>query len=131
MKIEHYESGIPTKKGEVPNVKDVFKKHAPLILGAIALIAALSLLPMGFFINISLDVLGGVLEENLTHYTVIFVTVSALIAVISVVLAAISIFLFKKSEKGVQDAMGVILSVISFCVCTLAIILIILGLLIW
>ena len=125
------ETGFPERKGEAPGVREIFKEHAPFILGVLAVIAALSLLPIGFFINISLDILGSVLAENLTHYSVIFITVTALIAVMSVLFAILSIFLFKKSGKSVQDALGVSLSVISFGICTVGIILVVLGLLIW
>ena len=131
MKIEYNEMGFPQEKSATVNVKELFKKNAPLFLGVMSLVAALSLLPIGFFVNISLDILGNVLAEDLTHYTVIFLTVSALIAILSVAFAILSILLFKKSEKSVQDALGVIFSVVAFCVCAVAITLIILGLLVW
>ena len=131
MKIEYNKTGFPQEKSATVNAKEIFKKNAPLFLGIMSLVAALSLLPIGFFVNISLGIFENVLAENFMHYIVIFLTVSALIVILSIAFAVLSILLFKKSEKSLQDALGVIFSVVAFCVCAVAITLIILGLLVW
>ena len=131
MKIEYNEASFSHERDGASRIKDICKGQAPLLFGIAALVFALSLLPIGFFVNISLDIFGGVLAENVTHYTVIFLAVSALIAILSAVLAIFSLLLFKSSEKRTQDILGVIFSVISFCVCALALTLIMLGLLVW
>ena len=131
MKIEYSETGFPQKDTEMATMKELLKRNAPLAFGIMAFVIALSLLPIGLFINIGLDIFGGVLAENLAHYTAVFLAVATLIAIMSVALAIFSILLFKKSEKRLQDTLGVFFSIVSFAACAVAITLIVLGLMVW
>ena len=127
MKIEFGER-IPAP---TPDVTKAFQKGGCLLLGILSLIIAFVMVPIGFLINLSIDIFDQLLIEKLSHYITVVVTGCALMGIISVVLGTFSIISFTKSKKQTQDLMGVTLSVIAFLLSLTAFALTMLGIFVW
>ena len=107
------------------------KKNLCLVFGIIALFISVMLLPMGFLMNVSIDVLNALLAENLFHYITVYVSLLSIVGVISIICAVISIVFFAKSKKATSDIVGLLLAILSFVLCAVALVLLILSLLVW
>ncbi len=136
MKTEVNEAHSSTQTNGIPlrqesnllfQGQNLAKKGLGLILGAISIFIAMTLIPLTLFINISTDALRNILQNNLIHYQALLCSIACITASISVTCGIFSAVLFAKSKKQLHDVGGLILSILAFVVCSVALSLIVLG----
>ena len=112
-------------------IKSVINDNKPLFFAIIAFAVALANLPFGLIINLSSEFFGKILDENAVHLTVILVSVSAIISIISVLVGAFALVTYFSSKKSTKDKAGLFVSIFSFIINVLCLLLVILGLVAW
>lgn len=113
------------------DVKAVIRDNKPLFFAIIAFAVALANLPFGLIINLSSEIIGEILNESAVHFTVLLVSISAIISVVSVSIGAFAVATYFGSKKSAKDKAGLFVSVFSFAVNVLCLLLVVLGLVAW
>lgn len=109
----------------------LFKSNLPFFLGIIALVSSVINLPFGIFMNVGAELLRQVYEAGVPHWIFILFVASATIIAVSAACAVASIVLFAKAKKTSLDTLGLVLSILSFVISAICLVLNILGITVW
>lgn len=142
MKVEFHENGFHANINENENtsvclresslmLKEGIKRSAPLLLAIFALVISVTLLPFGLFMNIGTDLFAELLGQSLTHWITVLLVISLIMIAVSVICGTFAIVLAVKSKKPGTAGIVVALSVLSFVICAICLILNILGFFLW
>ena len=110
--------------------KKTIANNLPLVLGVISLILSVVNLPFGLLINLNKQIFEKVNAMNTSYLMAILLVFSIVFVVVSILSGVFSIFCYSKSRKKTTDIAGVVLSIISFLVCTSVITLDVVGVII-
>lgn len=112
-------------------VRKILNENSSLILGIVSFIIALANLSFGLFMNLSTEVLSKFAENGLEHWiSVLFVT-TVIMFLFSVLCGVFSIVLFAISNKKTSHFAGFAISIVSFSVCAVGLVLNIMGMVAW
>ncbi|MBQ9773245.1 MAG: hypothetical protein IJW49_11995 [Clostridia bacterium] len=124
MKVQFDGSGFSAQMGEEQVRSNatkldnkLTKKQMGLVLGVLALVTSLALLLFGFVGSASVDVLYSFFGMPTLRYVLLMTVICLVIAAVSVSCGIVSVVSYAKSAKETGDLVGMILSIISFVVC--------------
>lgn len=135
MRVEFNSNGFRADMNDSPEYKEdnryevslFVKSNKTLIFGLLSLFLSLVNLPFGLFINLSRRISGNLDGISASCWITILVVMAAIFSVFSVSSAIASIVIFSKSEKNSFNIAGFISSILSFAICIIALVLIVIG----
>ena len=129
MRAEINSSSISTQNDAEfsPSFK-MFGEQVPLILGIAAMLTATANLLFGLLIKVAMNTANSLMGEEPWHLITVFIIFSSILAAISVICGVISVVNYTKSSHKTSDGIGFTLSITSFVICIVGLIINVLSL---
>ena len=110
---------------------NLIKDKKSFLLGLAAIVISVFNLPFGLFMNFSTRLLEVILETGLMHWIIVLCVFSVLMIAVAILCGVLSIVSYTKSEKTSVDMLGLVLSIFSFAVGAVCLVLNIIGITVW
>lgn len=111
--------------------KSIIRANGSLLLAILSFVLALLNLPFGLFMNFSTELLRKITEEGINNWIAALFVITVIVALLSLVCGVFAVALFAKSNKSLSHCAGLVISIISFVLCAVCLVLNVVGMVAW